>query len=120
MINQERISKMKKIAKHDHVGFNCLGAVYYALGYNDDLQWDWYQELDFLIEQTEIVEGKLKKGDVLCIYDESEDFVHVAVFTGRKFFHKRGGLNAEHNTIKGIMKDYKEYGAYTYKIRRLK
>lgn len=122
MLNISNVRKSHSIAKGcgGNDEFNCWGATLYALGATKQLFWADDDDInDFIETKTTEVSGKLKKGDILALYDRI-GISHTAVYIGGgKWFHKRGGLDSRYDSKNDVLDDYYLYCTH-YKIYRVK
>lgn len=120
-LNMQNVKISKKLADNGVAWFNCWGATLFCLNEIEELEWISQTEMeDYLNTHTVKVDNKFKKGDILALFNEDDEYVreleefsgecgllHTAVYLYQdKFFHKRGGLNAEIATLEQILADY--------------
>lgn len=119
ILNKENIENAHKLAKNGAYQFNCWGATLYALNEISELCWVKVRRMaDFLAHNTELYSGKLKKADILVIWNGKE-LLHTAIYIGGgKFWHKMGADISEFATKQGVLDNYSE-GRFI-EIRRMK
>lgn len=109
-LNKRRVyyanNRGNKESYRSRTGFNCYGAVLFALGAMDKLAWvgEWYM-LDWLNKHTDKIYRPRRKGDIISFHECG--LTHTAVYLGKgKYFHKRGMNTAEITDLRGIRETY--------------
>lgn len=133
LINESNLNTAHEEGKQGNGGFNCYGAMLYALGKSEVLDWVCGDSITEFIDNNTVVvdEADIKKGDILVLYGYEEDclgnvleededpcIIHTALYIERNLlFHKKGMEESEYTTKEGV---YEIYDCEYSEVRRLK